>query len=648
MEGNGKPIRITGKKTAVSLDPVTGRIRVSHKDAEWAWASDYEPGFFTAKGNRLPFSDALEQEHTRRETGLGQEIVSRYSGFPGEREIVFETRIWLEEASGALHLEFLPIAGQQHVARVCWPGPMAFDEARADWQTILPLRQGLLIPNNWPSPLGRLPFGGRFGTADAYLPWFGQIREGNGYLLVCDTPANAGYEVFQREGGPTRVGVWLESSLREMTARRFRLLLFSGCTYTDLCKAYRRMVREEGRLVTLEEKAVRLPSVRTMAGCSFLHKSVKTHVDRESRFFDPENPGKNDHLTPFADHAAHVRELTRAGAGPLYVHVDGWAQAGYDNCHPDACSVCEEAGGPEGLLDLMAAVHEGGGLLGLHDQYRDFYHHAPSYDPDLACQNPDGSLPGHAMWAGGPQNYLCTTQAGYFLRRNLSRIGEAGIHPDCSYLDVFTCNEGDECANPRHRMTREESYRLRCGCFSYLASQGILSSSEEVNDWAAGVQIFCHYAPYEFMMNPPGAPQPGLPVPLFNLVYHDCVIQPWMMEKTPEGGDYMLYALLNAGAPYLERDPAYPNIDGAFGGGEEMTLDERIRRCRTVSALQRETVFAEMLLHEFVDGDPYRQRTLFSNGWEVRVNTRKDTWEIWHDGICVDSSVSDGTEKGGE
>ena len=43
-------------------------------------------------------------------------------------------------------------------------------------------------------------------------------------------------------------------------------------------------------------------------------------------------------------------------------------------------------------------------------------------------------------------------------------------------------------------MTREDSYRLRCRCFSYLASQGILSSSEEVNDWAAGVQIFCHYA----------------------------------------------------------------------------------------------------------------------------------------------------------
>ena len=241
----------------------------------------------------------------------------------------------------------------------------------------------------------------------------------------------------------------------------------------------------------------------------------------------------------------------------------------------------------------------------------------------------------------GPQSYLCTTQAQRFLRRNLSLLEEAGVLPDCSYLDVFTCNEGDECANPRHRMTREESYRLRCRCFAYLASKGILSSSEEVNDWAAGNQVFCHYAPYEFMMNPPGAPQPGLPVPLYNLVYHDCVIQPWMMEKTQDGGDYMLYALLNAGAPYLERDPAYPNIDGAFGGGDEMTLGEKIRRCRTVAQLQEKTVFAEMLSHEFPDGDPARQRTVFANGYEVRVDTSRGSWEILFGGELLAAGEPD-------
>ena len=648
MKGKGKkmkrfdrPLQLSGRDVIVSLDPASGQLRVSRRGCEWEWAQEYRPAFLTASGKQLRFSDALAQMHDCRETSLGGEVVSRYTGFPGEEQICFETRLWLETATGELHLEWTPLAGAERVTRVSWPGPMAFDEVRSDWQTVLPLRQGLLIPNNWPNPVGRLPFGGRFGTADAYLPWFGQIRPEGGYLLLCDTPANAGYELFQKEGGSTRAGVWLDASLGSMTPRRFRYLFFDACTYNDLCKAYRRIVREEGRLVTLEEKAVRLPAIRKLCGCSFLHKSVKTHVDPESRFFDPQNPGKNDHLTPFAVHAGHVRELYAAGSGPLYVHVDGWAQAGYDNRHPDADSVCAEAGGPEGLRSLIDAVHEGGGLLGLHDQYRDFYHHAPSYDPDLACRNPDGSIPGHAMWAGGPQSYLCTTQAQRFLRRNLSLLEEAGVLPDCSYLDVFTCNEGDECANPRHRMTREESYRLRCRCFAYLASKGILSSSEEVNDWAAGDQVFCHYAPYEFMMNPPGAPQPGLPVPLYNLVYHDCVIQPWMMEKTQDGGDYMLYALLNAGAPYLERDPAYPNIDGAFGGGDEMTLGEKIRRCRTVAQLQEKTVFAEMLSHEFPDGDPARQRTVFANGYEVRVDTSRGSWEILFGGELLEAGEPD-------
>ena len=161
-----------------------------------------------------------------------------------------------------------------------------------------------------------------------------------------------------------------------------------------------------------------------------------------------------------------------------------------------------------------------------------------------------------------------------FLRRNFEALKKAGIALDCAYLDVFTCNEGDECDNPMHRMTRRECYEERCRCFEYLLNNGILSSSEEVNDWAVPSLVFCHYAPQEFMMHEAGEPKQALPVPLYNLVYHDCVIQPWMMDQVSEKEDYMLYALLNGGAPYLIRDGAYPNIDGAFEGGQETVLKE--------------------------------------------------------------------------
>ena len=39
-----------------------------------------------------------------------------------------------------------------------------------------------------------------------------------------------------------------------------------------------------------------------------------------------------------------------------------------------------------------------------------------------------------------------------------------------------------------------------------------------------------------------------------------------MMDRVSKDEDYMLYALLAGGAPYLVRDGAYPNTDGAFDG----------------------------------------------------------------------------------
>lgn len=128
-------------------------------------------------------------------------------------------------------------------------------------------------------------------------------------------------------------------------------------------------------------------------------------------------------------------------------------------------------------------------------------------------------------------------------------------------------------------------------------------------------------------MHEPGTPKQGIPVPLYNLVYHDCVIQPWMMDKVSEEEDYMLYALLNGGAPYLVRDAAYPNIDGAFEH-IEMSMEEQIARTRIVCEFHEKVGMCEMVCHEFVNGNPRLQKTTFSNGAFVLVDFEKQTYEI--------------------
>lgn len=625
---------ITKKEMTLRFDEQTLSFAFQKKGGHlWKWCGGYTP-YMECEEGRIAFCDALKITHEPFCTGTGEGITTLYSGFQkGGAEVPYEFRtiVWIEAVTGDVYCEWIPLNEEGlTVKKVFWPGPMEFDEGRDDWYTLLTHQQGMMIPNTWETELETPVFEGFFGTAGAYMPWFGQVREREGCLAVCVTPWNAGYQAEHPAKGPyTHVGMRFEPSLGKMDYRRVaRYTFFNDCDYNDICKAYRDYVNEQGRLRTLEEKAVRNSAVNDLIGCAFLHKGIKTFVQENSDFYDPDKPEKNNHLTTFAQREEEIRHLHELGVEKLYLHLDGWAEPGYDNCHPDYGPACEAAGGWEGMKSLADAMHECGYLFGIHDQYRDYYLAAPSFDEAFACRLPDGSIPGHSRWAGGPQSYLCATQAPYYVKRNFSEIAEHGIRLDCAYLDVFTCNEGDECCNPAHRMTRRDCYEYRNRCFDYLMKNGILPSSEEVNDWSAESQVFCHYAPYDFMMRKPGAEKQAIPLPLYNLVYHDCVIQPWMMEKVSEEEDYMLYALLNGGAPYLIRDAAYPNVDGTFGGNVELHLEEDIRRAKVVSKLHEKVAKCEMVRHEFVDGNRNVQRTVFADGTAVTVDFAKQTYEI--------------------
>lgn len=130
------------------------------------------------------------------------------------------------------------------------------------------------------------------------------------------------------------------------------------------------------------------------------------------------------------------------------------------------------------------------------------------------------------------------------------------------------------------------------------------------------------------MLQAPGTPREGIPVPLFNLVYHDCVVEPWMMDKISEKEDLMLYALLNGGAPYLIREGAYANTDGAFESEFSFRLKEQAKRCEVVAKLHEKVAKQEMVRHELLTEDGTRQKSIFADGTEVVVDFEKNTYEI--------------------
>ena len=237
-----------------------------------------------------------------------------------------------------------------------------------------------------------------------------------------------------------------------------------------------------------------------------------------------------------------------------------------------------------------------GYMFGIHDQYRDLYHDAPTYSPDNCVLKADGTRDTFSVWYGGAQSFLCARLAPDYVRRNYADFERLGIVIDGSYLDVFSVVELDECLSPDHEMSREQCAGFRRECLDYLTSKGIIVSSEETIDSILPSIALCHHSPYYTdPLGEPDADAAGIPVPLFNLVYHDAIVIPWFGLPgqlggwgIPKGDSGCLHALLNGGTAYCPIEATKKDLSDI-----QVILDNhaRVAKC-------------EMLSHEFGQRKP--------------------------------------------
>ena len=108
----------------------------------------------------------------------------------------------------------------------------------------------------------------------------------------------------------------------------------------------------------------------------------------------------------------------------------------------------------------------------------------------------------------------------------------------------------------------------------------------------------------------------GIPVPLFDLVYHDAMLLPWSLGKgawgIPETDLGFLHGLGNAGMPYLSLDPS----------------DEELTQVRTMCALNARVGLLELVKHEFLDASYRRQRFTYADGTTVTIDLDSGKFEV--------------------
>ena len=288
---------------------------------------------------------------------------------------------------------------------------------------------------------------------------------------------------------------------------------------------------------------------------------------------------------------------------------------GYDNLHPDFLPPSPEAGGWEGMRALSDACRKVGFQFAIHDNYRDYYHDAPSFKKQYAVQHENGDVWSYGQWYGGLQCDLCASQAPGLFRRNLLALEEGGVRMDGVYLDVFAIIAPEECYHPDHPMTRRQCMAYRAECFNLARTRAGVISSEEPSDWAVP---HIDWVDHVHTAEAEGRPA-GIPVPLFSLVYHDAMLVPWGTSNEPSAGGFVpkgdapfLHAALNAGLPWMSLIPD----------------DDALERAQTLCDLHRRVGRLEMTRHEFLDAGHRRQRTTFADGTTVTVDFEGGGLEI--------------------
>lgn len=609
---------ISGLKNRIELNPSDLQMTVHAQGQTWTMIPSFSGDLAVENsGARLALrlADAGRKEITPYDTGFktGLKIVLTDFNHKDTRiDLQISLFLCLEGEQEELVCELIAVEKTATVLECFWPQAIAEDSFDS---TVVPFMQGMLLPKDWPKKVwlyDTVCYG-----RGLYMPWWGHQKGKSAVLVLLETPEDAGCSFEHPEGGPTKMELrWIHSLGKLDYPRRARLCFFQNGNYVDMAKRYRRHVQEIGHFVSLKEKVARNPLVAKLIGSPVIHTGILSHIQPESSYYHKDDPAKNHQLVTFDKRAEQLRQLAKKGIKRAYVHLDGWGFRGYDNLHPDILPPCPEAGGWGGMKRFAETCDQLGFIFAVHDQYRDYYLDAKSYDPNLTILSHNGTRPHGSTWFGGNQSILCSRLALGHVKKNYSSLLAHGVKVRGAYLDVFAVVPPDECYNPDHPATRTDCLKYRGACLDFLRAMGGVASSEEPADWAIPHIDLVHHGPYALAPDPGHGPAMGIPIPLFNLVYHDAILLPWSLGKgawgIPENELGYLHGLINAGLPYLSLNPAKEELD----------------QVRTMCALNERVGLLEMKRHEFLDGSFRKQRTTFADGTTVTVDFEKEIFEI--------------------
>jgi len=346
------------------------------------------------------------------------------------------------------------------------------------------------------------------------MRFFGGLRGDAGWIgIFADGYADAGVLTTQMAATP----LWMKSLNRWQGRRTIRYGFTSG-GYVGIAKTFRAWAKEHGLFKTLVEKIAANPAVGNLIGGRAVG-FMMARPFRKQRYEDRCEPvpakfqGHSDGVVTLINYSQTRRimdECKSLGMNKGLFTLHGWINGGYDETHPDIWPPEPALGSIDELRGLCAERDPY--LSILHDNYQDIYPQSPSF-PNGICQRRDGSfLPG-GIWAGGQCYILNSTASLEYARRNWPNL--ASLNPRGIYADTITAELFKESYERDHTQTRGQDEAMKRELMQFFHQRGVVFSSENGADFGV---------PFTDWIPPAYKYVAGQSIPLWPMVYHDCVI----------------------------------------------------------------------------------------------------------------------------
>ncbi len=445
------------------------------------------------------------------------------------------------------------------------------------------------------------------------MPWAAVTDGRQGMLALAMTPFDAAIQMQSRADDPERLGFpgfsWEPTRGAFGEPRVGRLIFFAAGGHVKACKIYRQVAREQGHLRTLREKAGANPDTRKLLGAVNWWGAHGIDFVREAKA-----AGMNRGLVNGRWSAEDMAEIVRLG----------WLVGEYDNyVDIDDSPTIARAKAP---VKEHAVVKADGELMTAW----------VTRDEDMK--------PVHTYMK------QCTAKQLECARALVPKVLETYPY-NARFLDVTTAESPRECYSDSHPADRTADVANRQQLGRYIAEElGLVTGGEHGRFWDVG---YLHY--HEGMMGggmyswPAGylrdvkdraelseryltySINPANRAPLFELVFHDCVVDYWywgacsdyLHQVAPELTDRKTAMNILYGTPPMMWVRSH-GLRWQIPAERKKMLEIYRNTCKLHEIIGMQ----EMVSHTFLSEDRLVQQTEFEDGTVCTVNFGESPYRV--------------------